>query len=194
MKEMALSGKRGEGKSVKLDDEDFEKYSHLVWHLSSTGYAVRRDDGETTRLHRLIMNCPEGLVVDHLNGDRLDCRKSNMRVCTQKDNSRNRHDTKGYCFDKTRQKWIVRYHKKFYGRYNSEVEAQKAYKLARSGVEYEPKQRQKYMLPKNIYRQCNKWGYAIQVNGIRHRKNGYATLAEAQKGLKLKLQELRIVL
>lgn len=141
------------------------------------------------------MNCPEGMVVDHLNGDTLDCRKCNMRICTQMDNAKNRHDTKGYCYDKTRKKWMVRYRNKFYGRYDTMAEAISAYRLARSGVEYKPKQRQKYMLPKNIYRQAGKWGYGLQMNGVRYRKFGYATLAEAQMGLdnlKRKLQEERI--
>lgn len=191
MKEMTLYGKTAKGKSVKVDDDDYKKYGHLRWHLSDTGYAVRRYNGETIRLHRLITNCPEGLVVDHLNGDKLDCRKSNMRVCTQVENAKNRHDTKGYCFDKSRGKWIVRYQNQFYGRYDAEEEARRVYQLAKSGVKYEPKQRQKYMLPKNIYRQANRWGYGFQINGVRYRKNGYATLAEAQEGLKIKLREMR---
>lgn len=190
MKELTLYGKRAGGKSVKLDDADYNKYGHLRWHLSDTGYAVRRTNGETIRLHRLIMNCPEGLVIDHLNGDPLDCRKTNMRICSQAENARNHHGTKGYCFDKSKGKYMVRYRNQFYGRYKTEEEAKKAYQLAKSGVEYKPKQRQKYMLPKNIYRQAGKWGYGFQVKGVRYRKNGYATLAEAQEELKLKLQEI----
>lgn len=191
MRKMTLYGKKGVGKSVKLDDTDYEKYGHLRWHLSETGYAVRRTNGETTRLHRLIMNCPEGLVVDHLNGDPLDCRKANMRICTQAENARNYHGAKGYCFDKSKGKYMVRYRKRFYGRYDTEEEAQKAYQLAKSGVEYKPKQRRKYMLPKNIYRQAGKWGYGFQINGVRYRRNGFSTLAEAEKQLQLKLREMR---
>ena len=59
MKEIILSGKKANGKSAKVDDDDYKKYNHLRWHLSDTGYAVRRNNGETIRLHRLIMNCPE---------------------------------------------------------------------------------------------------------------------------------------
>ena len=137
MKLLALSGKRANGQSVKVDDADFKKYSHLRWHLSDKGYAVRRQNHETMRLHRLIMNCPEGLVVDHLNGDKLDCRKANMRICTQTENAKNYHGAKGYCFDKSKGKWLVRYRNKFYGRYDTEQEAQRAYQLAKSGKEYE---------------------------------------------------------
>lgn len=80
MKNILLSGILGKGKSTKVDDDDYEKYNHLVWHLSDTGYAVRKS-GKTVRLHRLIMDCPEGMVIDHLNGDKLDNRKSNLRIC-----------------------------------------------------------------------------------------------------------------
>lgn len=180
---------------MKVDDDDYKKYNHLAWYLSDTGYAVRRTTDGTTRLHRLIMACPENMVVDHLNGDKLDCRKSNMRVCTQKDNNRNKHGARGYCFDKAKGKWQVRYRNKFFGRYDTEEEAARVYKLACSGVEYKPKQRQKYMLPKNIYRQGGSWGYGMQVDGFKYRKFGYATLAEAQRGLdnlKKKLQNERI--
>lgn len=184
------------GNDVVVDAEDFERVSALgKWHESDTGYAVIRGSfggkKQTIRMHRVIMNCPEGKVVDHLNGNRLDCRKANMRICTQAENARNHHGTKGYCFDHSRGRWMVRYRNKFCGRYDTKEDAERAYQLAKSGKEYQPKQRQKYMLPKNIYRQGGKWGYGISVDGVRHRKFGYATLAEAQFGLSLKLQELR---
>ena len=136
------------------------------------------------------MNCPDGKVVDHLNGNKLDCQKKNLRICTQKENANNLHHTKGYCFDKSRGKWTVRYKNKFYGRYATEDEAKRAYQLAKSGQEYQPRQRQKYMLPKNIYRQGLKWGYGIQIDGFRYRKFGYATLAEAMDGLKLQKERI----
>ena len=192
MRLLALTGKNGQGKSVILDDDDYKKFKNLKWYMSDTGYAMSTNHGEHVRLHRLIMNCPEGLVVDHLNGNKLDCRKSNMRVCTQKENTMNIHGTKGYCYDKSKNKWMVRYKNKFYGRYSTEEEAKRAYKLAKSGVEYVPRRRLNYMLPKNIYRQAGSWGYGFQANGVKHRKFGYATLDEAQDGLKLKLREMRI--
>lgn len=179
MKEIILSGKRANGKSVKVDDDDYKKYNHLVWHLSDTGYAVRRTNGETIRLHRLIMNCPEGLVVDHLNGDKLDCRKNNMRVCHQIDNAKNRHNTRGYCYDKSKNKWIVRYRNKFCGRYTTEEEAKKAYQLAKSGQEYQTTRRKYYMLPKHISKQFGKYVVSVQKYGKRFRKTGISTLEEA---------------
>lgn len=179
MKEIILSGKNGKGKSVKVDDDDYKKYNHLVWHLSDTGYAVKKYNGETIRLHRLIVNCPEGMVVDHLNGNKLDNRKCNLRVCTQLENSKNRHNTKGYCYDKSKKKYIVRYNRKYYGRYNTEEEAKRAYKLACSGVEYQTARRKYYMLPKHISKQFGKYVVSIQVKGKRYRKVSINTLEEA---------------
>lgn len=179
MKEIILSGKKAKGMSVKVDDTDYEKYNHLRWHLSSTGYAVRRTNGETIRLHRLIMNCPEGMVVDHLNGNKLDCRRNNMRICSQKENSCNRHNTKGYCYDKSKGRWMVRYRGKFCGRYNTEEEAKKAYQLFCSGQEYKKTRRKYYMLPKHISKQYGKYVVSIQINGVRYRKVGFTKLEDA---------------
>jgi hypothetical protein len=187
--EIALSGKRGARKFVIVDSDDFEKFGHLRWHLSDTGYATRKN-GKVQKLHRLIMGNPVGMVVDHLNGNKLDCRKSNLRVCTPAENSRNRHDIVGVSFDRSRGKYMARHRRKFCGRYETKEEALRAYQLAKSGQEYQPKQRQKYMLPKHIYRQNGKWGYGFSVDGVRYRRNGFATLALAQEALKLQKERI----
>lgn len=182
-KQILLTGSRGAGVSVLVDEEDFDKYGQMGWYLSDTGYAVIRKiiDGKkkTLRLHRLITNCPDGLVVDHLNGNPLDCRKSNLRVCTQAENSKNHHGTKGYCYDKTKKKWVVHYRKKFYGRYKTEEEAKRAYQLAKSGQEYQKARRKYNVLPKHISKQFGKYRVGVQVNGVRYRKVTFDTLSEA---------------
>lgn len=65
-------------------------------------------------MHRLLTGCPEGLVVDHINGDSLDNRRSNLRICTQRQNRWNRAKRmraqskfKGVWFDKDRDLWIA---------------------------------------------------------------------------------------
>lgn len=133
---ITLSGKRGKGHRTLVDDSTFKKYGHLTWHLSDTGYAVRRNrsEGGTVRLHRLVANTPEGLFTDHKNHDRLDNRKSNLRVVSHAENMANYKGEKGYTWDASKSKWMVRYKGIFYGRYATEAEAQRAYQLACSGV------------------------------------------------------------
>lgn len=67
-----------------VDDEDYELVSQYRWHLSY-GYVM----SDHTRMHRLIMNPPEGYVVDHINHYTTDNRRSNLRICKQGDNVHN---------------------------------------------------------------------------------------------------------
>lgn len=84
-----------------VDDEDFERVSAFKWcaSLESRGtkhYAIRwiKIDGKPVkvRMHRFVMDQPPGMVdgkvVDHLNDDGLDNRKSNLEIITQEENMR----------------------------------------------------------------------------------------------------------
>ena len=183
MKYIELSGKRGKGKRTKVDDDIYEKYGHLTWHLSDTGYAVRRNKEGTVRLHRLVASTPEGLFTDHKNHDRLDNRSSNLRVVTHAENMANYKGAKGYSWDKSKNKWIVRYKNTFYGRYNTEDEAKQAYKMACSGVPYNKTRRKLWHLPTGITKQFGKYRVQPQKNGKRYWLGQFATLEEAQNKL-----------
>lgn len=65
-----------------------------------TVYAYRKNQGRTTMLHRVIMGEPEGMTVDHWDGDGLNNRRSNLRVATKAQNNRNQRltdrNTSGY--------------------------------------------------------------------------------------------------
>lgn len=86
-KKIALSGIRGKGLFVLVDSEDYDDLSKYEWHLDTNGYAVRR---ATIFMHREIINTPEDLYTDHVNGKGLDNRKANLRWCTSQQNSQNR--------------------------------------------------------------------------------------------------------
>lgn len=98
MKEIVLS----QGKIAIVDDEDFGFLNRFTWcvrHCVDRDYAVtaKNFDGKyhATFLHRMIMNAPSHMVVDHVNGNPLDNRKENLRICSQLENSRNRQANKG---------------------------------------------------------------------------------------------------
>src|ERR1044072_4019910 len=86
----------GNGKHVIVNDEDYEWLNQWRWH-SCKGYA-RRQEGKTfIIMHRLIMQTPSHLQVDHINGNRLDNRRQNLRNCTLAENRKNKSKTRqGY--------------------------------------------------------------------------------------------------
>ena len=182
-----LSGKNGINKQVIVDEEDYEKYSIFKWWYKQ-GYAIGRlnasKNGRMYRMHRLILDAPESLVVDHLNGNKLDNRKKNLRACTQKDNANNRHGVKGYNYDKMYKKYRVRYKGEWYGRYDTEEEAKRAYQLAKSGVPYQKRERrQMYHLPTGVFKNRSNKGYQarISINGERVYLGTFTTIKEAEK-------------
>jgi len=76
-----------------VDDSDYEALSRHIWR-ENRGYVVRweSDKGKTVSIfmHREIMSCPKGLQVDHINHDRLDNRRENLRIVTNAQNHQNR--------------------------------------------------------------------------------------------------------
>jgi len=60
------------------------------WHMSGV-YPATYIDGKRVRLHRFIIDAPRGMVVDHINMDITDNRRSNLRICTIAENTRNRN-------------------------------------------------------------------------------------------------------
>jgi len=95
MRKLLLSN----GITTLIDDSDFERVSQYKWSsykfrkTSATPYVVRysykNGKQSTVYLHRFLMDAPKGMQVDHKNGDGLDNRRSNLRICTNEENQQN---------------------------------------------------------------------------------------------------------
>jgi hypothetical protein len=135
-----------QGSIVIIDAEDYDLISQWKWHYNN-GYAARviRDKDKKLLkiiwMHRIINRTPDGMETDHVNGDPLDNRKSNLRSCTHAQNLRNQRAQKnrsskyrGVVFDKENKKWraLIKLSGKRYclGRYLSEHDAAIAYNKA----------------------------------------------------------------
>lgn len=124
-----------------IDAEDLRLADQYKWTFSNFGYPMAKSSGKMIRLHRFVTQAPDGLVVDHINGNPLDNRKANLRVCTQKENSRNRkaYSTnksgfKGVSYDKRlsayRATITIHGKQKYLGRYKCPIAAAMAYNEA----------------------------------------------------------------
>lgn len=85
------------GRVAIVDDIDYDTLSQFSWQYHSGGYATTRHpiSKKIEYMHRLIMSPEEGMDVDHINRDRLDNRRSNLRVCTRKENLLNARGQNG---------------------------------------------------------------------------------------------------
>lgn len=106
MKQIILSS----GEEVLVDDADFEKLSEFKWHKfkgvrSRTYYAVTLCNRKAILMHRLIMNAPNDLTVDHINLNGLDNRRENLRLATRTQQNAN---TRGQRRNKTHLKGVFK--------------------------------------------------------------------------------------
>ena len=126
------------GRSFIFDTEDLPFILRYSWSVTSQGYVLGAyKNKKPFKLHRLLLDNPDG-VVDHINGNPSDCRKSNLRVATQHQNSFNstlpKNSTTGYkgvCWDKKHNKYMAHIHPngkmKFLGYFDNPIEAALAY-------------------------------------------------------------------
>jgi hypothetical protein len=139
----------GKDHQAIVDDEDYEwAKARQPWGLHSLGYAVRAPTwkGSKFLMHRELLNVTEDYVVDHINGNKLDNRRENLRICTNAENSRNRVKStlntsgyKGVSYKKEKnyirkKPWNARikvdYKEIYLGHFQTKEEAAKAYNEA----------------------------------------------------------------
>jgi hypothetical protein len=129
-----------QGKFAIVDAEDYEHLSKYKWYAVYAGgkfYAYRSVKYRAVSMHRQIMGEPKGKVVDHRDGNSLNNRRSNLRICTFAQNQLNRRSTggvsryKGVWFKKGHNKWKAQIGfngKKIHiGYFKDEIDAAKAY-------------------------------------------------------------------
>jgi hypothetical protein len=124
-----------------VDDDDYERLIEMPWRYNNNGYAITAKTPNPKAMHHFILTIPDDMVADHINGDRLDNRKSNLRVCTKEENSKNRKKRKtskspykGISWNSRDKKWQARIwvegKNKSAGNYSDPIEAAIAYDLA----------------------------------------------------------------
>ena len=130
-----------QGKFALVDAQDYYQLSQFQWFASVSGntfYAVRKCGGKPVTMHRWIMEAPAELVVDHIDHDGLNNCRSNLRLCSPVQNSRNAVSNngasskyKGVCRRRKTKKWraAIKFNKKSYnlGDFTDEIAAAKAY-------------------------------------------------------------------
>ena len=132
------------GKFAIVDDEDFDFLIQYKWHALKIGnvfYAgTRMYNVRGTRMHYFVFGYPlEGFVIDHINRDGLDNRKSNLRLATISLNmmnsklfSTNTSGYRGVRYSKSHHKWVARICSKYYPfqhYYDTQEEAIQAYAI-----------------------------------------------------------------
>lgn len=126
------------GKFAIVDEADFDWLNQWIWHVTDKGYASHTINNRPQSMHRLILGTPKGMMSDHIDCDRLNNRRSNLRICNASENNRNRPSRKGKLFKgvtwhKGSNRWQARIkfeNKEYYlGIYNTKEEAAIAYNI-----------------------------------------------------------------
>jgi len=140
---MVLYDRNSNPKSLTyFDVEVLDSVRVHKWYFAK-GYVVSGDNVKKKRryLHRVILNCDDDKLTDHINGDTLDNRKLNLRMATHLQNSRNQQlrvdNSSGYrgvCFDKKAGKWMayIRHNRQrtYLGYFGNSKDAARAYDMA----------------------------------------------------------------
>ena len=114
------------GLSAKIDDDDVDRVlaqgrwqaviGYNTWYASTSFKIAGKRKNRKVLLHRFLLGCEEGdgLRVDHINEDGLDCQKHNLRICSASLNSFNRSTLlasnssgeEGIYWSEQKQKWV----------------------------------------------------------------------------------------
>lgn len=166
--EIILRNKKGQetGRTL-IDLEDLEIVSSHTWSINTHGYARASKDNKYLGLHKLITKTGSNEIVDHINRNRLDNRKYNLRIVTRNENatnkgkqSNNKSGVIGVSLYKRDMKWVaeIKFNgvKNVIGRYIEKENAIKARLLKEHELlgEYAPQ--------KHLFKQ---YGIGVDIDG-----------------------------
>ena len=128
-------------KPMLVDDWDYEILKVRKWREEISGYAHARFNGKIILAHKIIIWCPKGMQADHIDGNKLNNQKSNLRICTQSQNQSNRNKPKnntsgfkGVSWGKKSNKWQASIKKNnkdnYLGLFKNKEDAAKIYNKA----------------------------------------------------------------
>jgi len=126
------------GQYALVDAADYDWLSQYKWHLCGGGYAARAEKGKRVLMHRQIMEPPDKMFVDHIDGNRANNCRANLRICTPAENQRNQRKKRdsasrfkgvGYLRNSKRchAKLVFEGRTVWLGQFDSEPEAARAY-------------------------------------------------------------------
>jgi len=195
-----------------IDDiNDNDEIKNIKWHMSN-GYVKNTKYG---LLHRLIINAKDGDIVDHMDNDKLNNRKSNLRIVSIFQNAQNKNKKngciskyKGVSFDKKTNKWYTRftidYKRKSYGfdeedhagywydynilkHYGSDA---KINNIERPNNFIEPNEKMINILPKGITKKGTKFVAVLYYQNKRYHIGTFETVKEAEEAYNSQKNEL----
>lgn len=138
MRQVTIETGKGD---ILVDEADHAMLSEFSWCVNKKGYAIAWDKRtrKVIRMHRFILGAQLGILVDHINFNKLDNTRANLRLCTAQENSMNRKPLnktkyKGVTWKKATKRWCASIkrsgHQKHLGYFATEEEARLAYNKA----------------------------------------------------------------
>lgn len=124
-------------KEILVDDNLWHNFNKQCWYITESGYIKKAIDDTTISMHHIVIGKPpKNMVVDHINHNRLDNRKENLRIVNQNINAHNREKSKSASskyigVSKNKDHWEVhircQHKRNYYSSFKCELEAAYVY-------------------------------------------------------------------